>query len=39
MLQKRKERRQTVKGKKSAEIKSPDHLIFHVLGTKLNAPG
>lgn len=26
--------RQTVRGKESAEIKSFDHFIFHVLGTK-----
>lgn len=34
MLQQRKERRQTVRGKESAEIKSFDHFVFHVLGTK-----
>lgn len=34
MLQQRKERRQTLRGKESAEIKFLDHFIFHVLGTK-----
>lgn len=39
MLQERKDNRQTVKGKESAEIKSLDHVIFNVLRTKLNALG
>lgn len=39
MLQERKERGETVRGNESAEMKSLNHLIFHVLGTRLNAPG